>query len=182
MYCGDAGRDADNCVRSCRQMVKDFRVGFGLSEHFSGPIFAQESDHIFQTGNFKLSSGETSSFKIDCDHLSDEDIETFARMIGETLQFKSVEGIPSGGLRLAQALEKYVYPYANSHLIVDDVLTTGKSMIKAFQAAYGRGEETVSGIVLFNRIMDTESEHFLFYEDLHSVFRLNSLWLENESS
>lgn len=49
-------------------------------------------------------------------------------MISERVKFRQVAGAPRGGLRLAAALEKYVSPDVFRSLIVDDVLTTGKSM------------------------------------------------------
>jgi orotate phosphoribosyltransferase len=83
--------------------------------------------NLFNYGSFQLHSGDTSHWKIDCDALSDEDWETLAFMIQSEIKFGSVIGIPKGGIKLAAALEKYRtngYPT----LIVDDVLTTGKSM------------------------------------------------------
>lgn len=91
--------------------------------------------NLFQTGNFKLNSGKTSKFKIECDALSDAEIELFAELISDKVRFKTVVGIPRGGLRLAKALEKYcttdnTFPLPTPVLVVDDVLTTGNSMEK----------------------------------------------------
>lgn len=88
--------------------------------------------NIFKNGNFVLSSGKESNFKIDCDDLSDEDIEFFARLISQNIEFKEVYGIPTGGNRLANSLLKYcVLDYNKPCLIVDDVMTSGKSFEKA---------------------------------------------------
>lgn len=90
--------------------------------------------NLFTLGNFILSSGRRSDWKIDCDALTDEDIEALARMIREIVNpFSSVEGIPRGGLRLAKALEQYATHESDipTHLIVDDVLTTGNSLREA---------------------------------------------------
>jgi len=82
---------------------------------------------LFQSGQFELHSGEHTTWKIDCDALSDTSIETLAHMVSdESGGFGSVEGVPSGGLRLAKALEKYATD--GPVLIMDDVLTTGASM------------------------------------------------------
>lgn len=99
---------------------------------------------LFQRGDFTLHSGEKSGIKIDCDALSDEDIRTIAWMlVGRLPIFGSVEGIPQGGLRLADAIR----PYASygKVLIVDDVFTSGASMVAA------RGEREALGAVIFAR-------------------------------
>lgn len=88
---------------------------------------------LFQLGPIRLHSGSVSSFKIDCDALTDDDIAALAAMLYERLpSFGNVEGVPRGGLRLAAAL----LPYREAHsgitddplLIVDDVATTGASL------------------------------------------------------
>lgn len=99
---------------------------------------------LFNCGYFVLHSGTDSDFKIDCDSLKDEDIDSLAAMVGPKLNFGSVEGVPEGGLRLAKALKPYAtsYPFP---LIVDDVLTTGKSMEEQ------RAGRHASGLVIFSR-------------------------------
>ncbi len=84
--------------------------------------------NLFQTGEFTLHSGGVSDFKIECDALTEKDLETFARLISQKYDFSFVVGIPTGGEALAEKLEKYVNEYASKTLIVDDILTTGASM------------------------------------------------------
>ena len=108
------------------------------------------SNSLFQLFDFTLPNGDSTFYKIECDHLTDEDIETFAKMVGH-VSFKSVEGIPRGGIAFAKALEKYIDPESEVHLVVDDVLASGKAMTDAMQAAFDRGEEVVRGIVIFSR-------------------------------
>lgn len=82
---------------------------------------------LFQSGSFCLSSGVRSSFKIECDSLTDGDWECLALLLSTRLPaFGSVEGIATGGTKLASQMKQYVT--AGPVLIVDDVGTTGNSL------------------------------------------------------
>ena len=119
------------------------RLGAGYAAGWRDAL-AQPTAALFQSGAFALHSGELSNWRIDCDALTDADIETLALVVAEGVgDFGTVEGVPKGGLRLAKALE--VYAQGGSLLIVDDVLTTGASMEE--QRA---GREAV-GAVIFAR-------------------------------
>lgn len=107
---------------------------------------------LFQLGKFTLNSGAESSWKIDCDALTDGEVNALAEMILHvTGPFGSVEGIPRGGVRLAESLARFVTtnPRPLPHLIVDDVLTTGGSMERA-RAKHG-DSTSVLGVVVFAR-------------------------------
>lgn len=104
---------------------------------------------LFEKKNFVMHSGEESDFKIECDALTSEDIETLAYLISKRFNFAGVYGIPTGGLKLANALNKYIDEYGVYYLIVDDVLTTGKSMEKAQKKLIQH--EPIIGVVLFSR-------------------------------
>lgn len=102
---------------------------------------------LFKMGNLRLSSGASSSWKIDMGACTDQDIATLAWMINLMVgEFGSVEGVPTGGLRLAKALEYYAFD--GPHLIVDDVLTSGGSMEKARKQVSDPG---IVGAVVFAR-------------------------------
>ena len=103
---------------------------------------------LFNTGAFRLHAGGVSNFKIDCDHLSDEDIQALADYIGPRLKFSRVVGIPEGGLRFAEALHKYC-SLDGPLLIADDVLTTGRSMQEAYFDHPGYAN--IIGVVIFAR-------------------------------
>lgn len=114
--------------------------------------------NLFQLGEFKLHSGDRSKWKIDCDALSDDDIYTLAFMIREIIpDYNTVHGIPNGGIRLEEALNKLISPQPTFSdlprvLIVDDVLTTGKSMqtrYDIFNCVSGYGY--IKGAVIFAR-------------------------------
>lgn len=111
--------------------------------------------NLFQLGNFTLHSGEQSSWKVECDALTEADLETLARLIAEKVgPFYRVVGVPSGGSRLARALMPYVSKRTPGGgtpmpaLLVDDVLTTGASME---QMRRDFEPIPVVGVVLFAR-------------------------------
>lgn len=106
---------------------------------------------LFNTGVVKLHAGGYSNFKIDADFLTDEDIRAIALQLTLRLpMFAEVEGVPQGGLRLAEAMHQYRTPFQPirvwSLLIVDDVFTTGASMEE--QRDFRTG---VVGAVIFAR-------------------------------
>lgn len=115
--------------------------------------------NLFNLGEFTLHSGADSTLKIDCDVLTDGDLEAVAAALARLVPpFGRVEGVPSGGLRLAEAMGKWAGGSPDRLLIVDDVLTTGRSMEehRAGRPAYGavifsRGEPP-SWVVPFLRL------------------------------
>ncbi len=103
---------------------------------------------LFVRGLFRSHAERELSWKINCDALSDEDLETIAEVIAKKFNFSRVVGIPTGGERLAAALQKYCleqksYPI----LLVDDVLTTGGSM----ETERKKYSQEVIGFVIFAR-------------------------------
>jgi hypothetical protein len=89
--------------------------------------------NLFQLGKFTSHAGNELDWKIECDALTDDDWECLAKMISEKTQFGKVYGIPRGGTKLANALEKYADPKNPIRLVVDDVWTTGTSMNEVMQ-------------------------------------------------
>ncbi len=111
---------------------------------------------LFQLGNFTLNSGAKSGFKIECNGLADGDWAALAEMIRLLVgPFGSVEGVPRGGLKLAEHLRPHQTD--GPHLIVDDVLTSGGSMVRARKEYRMRAAHTdcmtmdVIGAVVFAR-------------------------------
>jgi|TARA_Y100000310_G_scaffold342991_1_gene448626 hypothetical protein len=106
---------------------------------------------LFLRQNITLHSGQKSDFKIECEALTGEDLDTLAYLISKRFRFKRVIGIIRGGMRLMLALEKYISqdsPEENLPvLIVDDVLTTGGSMEDAKKKL---GEPCI-GVVIYSR-------------------------------
>jgi hypothetical protein len=104
---------------------------------------------LFQEGEFALHSGSKSKFKIDCDHLTYYDLRALAGLAFDLLPpFGEVVGIPTGGTKFAEALVSYGKPeVANApRLLVDDVMTTGSSMIENYRP----GD---IGLVIFSRTL-----------------------------
>jgi hypothetical protein len=85
---------------------------------------------LFRIGSFVSHSMAKLPWKIECDALDSFDWETLAVMAVSDLlpAYGVVEGIPSGGLKLAAELQKYATKGNTRLLIVDDVCTTGKSL------------------------------------------------------
>jgi len=87
------------------------------------------AESLFVLGSYILSSGGQTSFKIECDALTDSAWETLAYKLSTVLPpFGSIEYVPTGGAKLAAAMGRYISE--GPLLIVDDVLTTGASMEK----------------------------------------------------
>jgi orotate phosphoribosyltransferase len=106
--------------------------------------------NIFQKQEVKLNSGEISDFKIECDALTYADIECIAYLISKRVKFKKAIGVPTGGIRIAEAVNIYSEPNSEELpiLIVDDVLTSGGSM-ERFKSELGA--TNVIGVVIFAR-------------------------------
>lgn len=106
---------------------------------------------LFIRKDFISHAGKPLDFKIECDNLTDEDIETLAYIASRRILFRDVIGIPRGGLRLAKALEQYKTigsKIEHPILLVDDVLTTGGSMNLHKINLY---PNEVKGLVIFAR-------------------------------
>lgn len=89
--------------------------------------------HLFTDGKFTSHAGLELFWKINCDALTDEDLQCLAAQAVEPLMnFKRVIGVgdreQSGGHRFATFLTPYCKPDGWDILLVDDVWTTGSSM------------------------------------------------------
>ncbi len=103
-------------------------------------------DNLFLGEYIFLHSGDPTDFKIDASVLTDGDIKELAKLVGQRVKFGQVYGIPSGGERLAAALESYRDKGNPVTLIVDDVLTTGSSFRATRDTLMrGAGEESQYG-------------------------------------
>ena len=102
---------------------------------------------LFVKKDWRMHSGGLAHYKIECDALTDDDLECLAWLIAQKAPFSEVYGVPKGGERLAEKLRKFKQP-GGIKLIVDDVLTTGNSMNDARREL---GWTDAMGVVIFAR-------------------------------
>lgn len=107
--------------------------------------------NLFMSKCFRSHSGISLDFKIECDALTDQDITTLAKIISKKYKYKHVYGVPTGGIRLANELNKYCNEKHERILIVDDVLTTGKSMEESKKDYTIITKTEIQGVVIFAR-------------------------------
>lgn len=98
---------------------------------------------LFQWGSFRSTGGLQLSWKIECDSLTIADWINLANLIAASVSFGSVEGVPRGGIKLADLLTSKAT--RGPLLIVDDVLTTGGRMERQ------RAGRDAIGVVVFAR-------------------------------
>lgn len=108
---------------------------------------------LFQVGDFPLTGGGRSRWKIECDALGEEDWQALALMLAERLPhpFGYVCGVPRGGAPLARALLTHVSVGIKRVLVVDDVWTTGGSMTSFVNRLDLGGLAVVDRAVVFAR-------------------------------
>ena len=123
------------------------------------------SKNLFNHREFESHSGRKLKWKIECDALNEEDLESLAKLISSKFKFRNVVGIPTGGIRLAKKLKEYEDKTSNSLLIVDDVLTTGKSMKEEKKKFKGKFY-VIIGVVIFSRTTK-------YPRWIHPIFVLN---------
>ena len=109
--------------------------------------------HLFKSGDFKSHSGLDLSWKIECDALSDSEWFTIKKMIMElSLPFRKAVGIPEGGTKLGSLLNQHGTGNMNDPIcLVDDVLTTGKSMEDFLEKYRQKNPYDYIGWVVFAR-------------------------------
>ena len=119
---------------------------------------------LFQKINFTSHSGLDLTWKIEMDALSREDWEGITQMILElSPPFREAVGIPRGGVKLGKLLNlhgtgKREHPIC----IVDDVLTTGGSMIEFKRKRQWRNPTKYIGWGVFARSRPPDWVRVLF--------------------
>jgi hypothetical protein len=121
----------------------------------------------------RLHSGDMTNFKIDCDHLTDEDLSNLAQIVCNSISFKQAFGIPNGGTRFADQLQLLATSDGYfDFLLVDDVMTTGTSMTEARVHLLTRFPDAkLAGVVIFQRGRNPLSSW------VHSIFDMNERYL-----
>jgi len=107
--------------------------------------------NLFKAESFVSHSGLDLNWKIECDALSDPEWFTISQMIMEVSPpFREAHGIPRGGVKLGNLLRQYGTKKKEDPIcIVDDVLTTGGSMVECAETEF-KGENVI-GWVVFSR-------------------------------
>lgn len=123
-----------------------------------------------------LSSGGRSDWLIDCAALSDNSLVVLARIGNRLLgPFDWIFGVPKGGVLFSHAMYMHrarTNPEMGFHrlLIVDDVMTTGRSMEEqaaAMLEAFPGDKLVIQGLVIFSRLPPGEPGP----EWVRSIFR-----------
>ena len=118
---------------------------------------------LFDDEEFISHAGLKLGWKIEMDALYTDDWRCLAKMIMEyeTRPFRTAVGIPRGGIRLGQMLDKYSTGNPDDPvLIVDDVYTTGTSFREFIAEQYP--DEKVICWTVFARNPVTDNVNALF--------------------
>lgn len=112
-------------------------------------LIIKKPANLFQRGDFTLNSGLRRDWKIECDALTNDDLEALVCMALPILpRFSTLVSVPGGGDRIVDVLQQYAAPEGWT-LIVDDVLTTGGSMERAREKQKKFAWPPIAGFVLF---------------------------------
>jgi hypoxanthine phosphoribosyltransferase len=122
---------------------------------------------LFKSGQFTSHSGLTLPFKIDCNALEDEDLDCLAKVVAAKFEFSKVVGVPRGGLRFAEFLDPHVRTNGPI-LIVDDVLTTGRSMEEMWTKVAKDQYDTIGVVIVARGPHPTWIYPILYLNDLIS--------------
>ena len=131
---------------------------------------------MFEFGWFLSHSKFQLPWKINCDSFSGADWADIAKLLQWKFAFGSVHGIPRGGLPLARACEPYITP-GYPPLLVDDVLTTGASMVEARAKLLKETGYDPICFVVFNRNIDPMSKGIFVW----SLFQVNQ-WSQSRAT
>jgi len=118
---------------------------------------------LFQQYNYTGHAGDSLTWKIECDALSDDEWKILANTLltYEKRPFRVAVGIPRGAVKLGNALN--VFATGESHhpvLVVDDVYTTGTSFREFKDKHYPN--EHIMQWVIFARKPTTNNVNALF--------------------
>jgi hypothetical protein len=119
---------------------------------------------LFKWGQFKSAAGLDLDWKVECDALDADDWRCIARACaGLVGPFGAVVGVPTGGLRLAKEMQRFISQQSSIVLVTDDVWTTGASMYRTV-AELGLQPGQWKGLIAFSRSYRLPSEVFCFCE------------------
>jgi len=127
---------------------------------------------MFKFKPFKSHAGKPLSWKIECDTLSQEDIDCLADLICMTHSYRDVEHPPTKSANLINLVGKLSLHKTSDgdydYLIVDDVFTTGKTMNEIYEHLHTKHDKKTKGVVIFAR---SECPHWIT-----PIFQLNKIF------
>ena len=131
---------------------------------------------LFQSVDFKSHSGLDLTWKIEMDALSHKEWECIAKMIMElSPPFKEAVGIPRGGNILGKLLNQHGTGKREHPIcIVDDVLTTGGSMIEFKRKRQWRNPTKYIGWVVFSRSRPPDW--------VNALFQMPKKWIDDPTN
>ena len=109
---------------------------------------------LFENKNFVAHSGESLTWKVECDSLNIYDWDWAAQRITDMYNVAQVVGIPTRGDFFADAIKQYLDPSGDTFLICDDVWTTGYSIHNMYDKHLTNANDLgllIKGVVLFAR-------------------------------
>lgn len=166
----------DDCKRHQKKTMTCPKCGDTGAVITDGPNYLMESKcecqkkTLFLYGDFPLTSGGRSKYRIECDALTKTDWDGIAAMIMERMgerRFFRIAGVPRGGIPLQEALQNQGLENGDPNypvLLVDDVYTTGGSMERYKTQHFPKSP--CCGVVLFARNKITQPW-------IGSLFQLN---------
>ena len=127
---------------------------------------------MFKFKPFKSHAGKPLNWKIECDTLAQEDIDCLADLISMTHSYKNVDHPPTKSANLINLVSKLALRTSPDgdydYLIVDDILTTGKSMNEIYEHLHIGHSKKTKGVVIFAR---SECPHWIT-----PIFQLNKIF------
>ena len=127
---------------------------------------------MFKFKPFKSHAGKSLCWKIEFDDLSQDDIDCLADVISTTHSYRNVEHPPTKSANLINLVGKLALHISldgdYDYLIVDDVLTTGKSMEDIYIHLAENHGKRIKGVVIFAR---SDCPHWI-----EPVFQLNKIF------
>lgn len=128
--------------------------------HRHSPQFDNVRKPVFKWVGMKSGSGQRRRWVIDSSELTQDDLDTLAKVVASTYPYFDVNVVSEGGERFARALRENT-PLLGAHiLLVDDVLRSDSDIVRMYKAIDElklTNSLYVLGIVIFSQIQSLPS-------------------------